>query len=837
MTTETLLKLSTVKGEVQHLVEAGMSLHWLRPNSKAPIVAHWSSLPVLTMEGLVDTHTTNANIGIRLGEFSKTPSGFVYLIDLDIRDDDKLDEALSALSALLPDSDDLPVVASGSGGASRHFYFMSPKLLRSKKLAKSDTFTMVFDATKGRDVKKNDWEIELFGTGKQAVLPPSIHPDTKQPYRWVREFDLSLLDLGIGPVLADEIVEAWAADAFFGIDDPDDEDDLMLLLGNSPLDISYDEVKSTLDGLPNSMVDDRDGWLEVGQALHHQFEGSEIGYELWIEWSQTSEKFDDRDQRKVWASFKNKTKHKKTMKSLIKTSNEEKKRVKDIEKQEDREARIKEFVEKEVHIEEFIDLLDEPATASKTKLILPPIPRDEDWRENMMMDSRGMKLEVNDANVVAILRNDQRFANLFAFNEMTAQSVIVKDAPMTKDGSAYLDNRHHWSFDGNLNGREIGDHHALDLTCAFSKPNFGKMNSYGMNVSKNRMLDCIETIARERSYHPVKHYMEGLVWDGKPRVETLFIRYLGAEDNAYHREVASKTMLALVARVYEPGCKFDHVIVLEGGQGKRKSTFIRKLAVMSDWFAELQIDISDVKAVTEIITGKWLVEIPELSALRKADSQALKQRISAAVDRFRAAYARSVTSHLRSSVFFASTNDEKYLKDPTGNRRYWPVKCQLDGMIDTDAIEQERNQLWAEALSLYRAMRDEMPLMVGGMRTELNLSLQGDDARKIAEEYQGSRVEESEADVAAEFIGRWLAEPEGSDFDDLPGQDHVPPRGETMPEITVEQVCTKAYGLRDGEATMQRRRVIGTALRQLGWSESVARRNGTIVRLFRKPTP
>lgn len=165
-------------------VKAGAALHWLRPKLKVPANDGWSTAPKATESDLLRSYRPGQNIGIRLGEWSKTPAGYLHAIDMDIRKPEAAAEAWATVRRLVPTLDELPTVVSGSG-TGRHFYFWNPTPLRSEKLAKGD-----------------DWEIELFGSGKQVVLPPSIHPKTGQPYRWEKPIKFELVDLGIGPTVA-----------------------------------------------------------------------------------------------------------------------------------------------------------------------------------------------------------------------------------------------------------------------------------------------------------------------------------------------------------------------------------------------------------------------------------------------------------------------------------------------------------------------------------------------------------------------------------------------------------------------------------------------------------
>ena len=189
-------------------IDCGCAVHWLRPRDKMPVAREWSTAPVHTPETLTAEYRDGANLGIRLGEPSKTPGGYLHIIDLDIRKPELAPAAWKALLAMWPEARAFPRVVSGSGGESRHVYLICDKPFAGRKLAVSDGFEMVIDPRKGREVKKRDWEIDFLGTGRQAVLPPSIHPDTGEAYAWEGSPpDLDLLDMGIGPLVDSAIVE------------------------------------------------------------------------------------------------------------------------------------------------------------------------------------------------------------------------------------------------------------------------------------------------------------------------------------------------------------------------------------------------------------------------------------------------------------------------------------------------------------------------------------------------------------------------------------------------------------------------------------------------------
>jgi len=192
------------------------------------------------------------------------------------------------------------------------------------------------------------------------------------------------------------------------------------------------------------------------------------------------------------------------------------------------------------------------------------------------------------------------------------------------------------------------------------------------------------------------------VWDGVPRLETWLQTYLTVPDSEYARAVGPRWLISAVARIYEPGCRADHVLILEGAQGEQKSTAVRVLAVNPSWSTGRLSQLSNKDAMMEV-AGVWLVEIAELDALSKAKTSAIKQFLTNPNDRFRPPYGKYVTRQSRQCVFAGTINPPVggYLTDITGNRRYWPVRC-LD-RIDLDALKRDRDMLWAEAVVQFKA--------------------------------------------------------------------------------------------------------------------------------------
>jgi len=214
----------------------------------------------------------------------------------------------------------------------------------------------------------------------------------------------------------------------------------------------------------------------------------------------------------------------------------------------------------------------------------------------------------------------------------------------------------------------------------------------------------IAVVSSERHYHPIKEYFDTLSWDGIPRVDTLLIEYLGAEDTIYTREVTRKTLCAAVARIYQPGIKFDTILVLNGPQGIGKSTLFARLG--GKWFsASLTIGDMKDKSAAEKLQGYWILELGELAGIRKVDVETVKSFITRTDDKFRQSYGTTVESHPRNNIIVGSTNSESgFLRDVTGNRRFWPVPVDGSGRRSVFELTQPIiDQIWAEALELYRS--------------------------------------------------------------------------------------------------------------------------------------
>lgn len=219
-------------------------------------------------------------------------------------------------------------------------------------------------------------------------------------------------------------------------------------------------------------------------------------------------------------------------------------------------------------------------------------------------------------------------------------------------------------------------------------------STFKLRVAKDRFADIVLDVARDLPRHPVREYLDSLEHDGKKRVEGWLSTYMGVDDGPYARAVGTIALVAAVRRVRRPGCKFDEMLILEGPQGSLKSSALAVLAARDEWFSDDLPLGRDTKEMMEATCGKWIVEAGELRGMGRGDVEALKAYLSRSTDRARLAYGRLSTEVPRHFVVIGTTNSDRYLRDSTGHRRFWPVRT---GHVDLAELARDRDQLWAEA--------------------------------------------------------------------------------------------------------------------------------------------
>ena len=300
------------------------------------------------------------------------------------------------------------------------------------------------------------------------------------------------------------------------------------------------------------------------------------------------------------------------------------------------------------------------------------------WRRPPLMDLDGQGTPMKSIkNLRTTLEHDPRLRGKLRLNLFSGRIDVVGALPWKRP----------------LPTATWGDEDAAQLRI-FLEPFFGK-------VAKNDLLDAVAACASDQAYHPVRDYLNGLIWDGVPRLERLFVEYLGAQDCPYTRAVTRKAFVAAVARVMTPGCKYDTMLVLVGSQGRHKSSILSKMG--GEWFSDSLRSFGD-KDSMETIQGTWLNEVAEMQAMSKADVDAVKMFLTKQNDYYRAAYGRYTADRPRQCVFFGTTNSRECLVDPTGNRRFWVVDIDMQPRcknVFTD-LDGERDQLWAEAVDCWK---------------------------------------------------------------------------------------------------------------------------------------
>ena len=424
-------------------------------------------------------------------------------------------------------------------------------------------------------------------------------------------------------------------------------------------------------------------------------------------------------------------------------------------------------------------------------------PDDNSWMEELKMDEKRKNFLPSPYNFGLILRNDKALKGAVAQDRFAGRTVLTRDLP--------------W--------RQIGDEPYWNNTDDAGLIEY--VNTHYDLAGKTALLDASDIVFSQTGFHPVQDYLNGLKWDGKERLDTLLIDYLGARDTKLTRAMTRKHFVAAVARVMRPGCKYDYVLTLIGPEGCGKSTLVRVMA-LSKWFSD-SLNSIEGKEAMEQLRGKWLIEMGELTNYKKSTSEAYKAFISKQEDSYRPAYGRKTEVYPRQCVFFATTNEKAFLKGDTGNRRFWVVECGVEPATADpwEDLPDEADQIWAEAVVRWKAGEDlflnhEMEAEARRDQDEHN-ELAADEREGLIDAYIRTPVPDTWESYTMEQRVNWFRTASRMDPD---GEPRIRRKTVCAMEVLVECLGAKADG-----KTRYNTKEINQILRNLGLTDTVRTRD------------
>lgn len=693
------MKTPQIFKTVEELHKIGFSLIWLKPKSKMPLENGWTKGPRKAVSELRKVYKPGMNLGVRLGSTSKIGDKFLAVIDCDVKSTDKKHERemLQKLKTLgLGES---VTVMSGRGNGSRHIHVVTDKPVTGGRVGQSSEKVKVhmpsvppssfeLKTLTGGELEagyrlRPAWEISLMGEGRQVVLPPSIHPDSGRAYAWqrTRPQGASSFERMVNvPAEASKPTTA-RLDGFKPVE--------VDLVGSN---LSQQIMATILTG---ENCEDRSAalYLAAMALVREGFSDNEIlsvltepGYYLGAVAYQHTESA-SRKRAAEWI-------HKYT---LVKARRE-------CDSSNDFDEVLDESELPEAEI-----MAQHAAAVAVTK---------DNWQLHLETGKNGGAPKNTAGNVVLI------FENVFGKN------------CFTKD---LFSNKRMHNFKAPW-GATVGDV-LTDETIMLIKLWIGK--HYNFEPSNDRIFEAAYVIAFNNAFHPVRDYLENLEWDGVQRIDGWLKTYLSAvAPEPYLSAISRKVLCAMVARIYRPGCKFDHMLVLEGPlQGEGKSRSIDALASTA-WAGRLNFR-ADHKDMVLLTMGRWVLEVSELAGLQQKAGEEVKAFISETTDQVRLPYGRLTEEFPRQCILVGTTNRPDYLSDPTGNRRFWPVL--IDGKCDVEGLWRDRDQLLAEAKFVWEMGEP--------------LYLEDDDTARMALSVQKERVEhDAWVDTMTEFFKRVKSE-------------------------------------------------------------------------------
>jgi predicted P-loop ATPase len=353
-----------------------------------------------------------------------------------------------------------------------------------------------------------------------------------------------------------------------------------------------------------------------------------------------------------------------------------------------------------------------------------------DWTADLLTDEDGIPLPLL-ANAILYLQHHPRWRNVFAFDQF-AHRVVIREAPP-------------W-------GASVVDARVTDQDESKTRVWFQRED---LKLGVGDIGRAIQAVAKDHCFHQVREYLEGVKWDGTPRIDHWLTTYFHAEDTQYIRAIGPRYLTSGVARIYDPGCKVDYTAVFEGPQGKLKSETLRALAVRDAWFMDRLSHVGGKDAMIEV-AGKWIIELAELDALTRAADSAIKAFLTKRFDDFRPPWGKHAINQPRQCIFAGTINPPigGYLTDPTGARRIWPVAC--EGDIDLAGVTRDRDQLWAEAVVRFKAAATwwlETPDLEALAAIEQDARYKIDVWQETVEKWLDGRKDTSVAEVLKGALG------------------------------------------------------------------------------------
>ncbi|MEO1406458.1 MAG: virulence-associated E family protein [Pseudomonadota bacterium] len=445
----------------------------------------------------------------------------------------------------------------------------------------------------------------------------------------------------------------------------------------------------------------------------------------------------------------------------------------------------------------------------------PPKKPKKGWVRDLEVTDEG-KIKSTLYNVGNVVANDPRCHGTIARNVFSGQ-ICARRAIKSK-----IELVPEIVVEDRAAGLQWTNEHDDSIRMIMEAPSGKGQPGYGMKVSDRDLMGGIRLVAKQWEYHPVIDHLLKLKWDGQPRVETLFIDYLGCPDTPYHRETARQFLTAMIARLFCPGHKFDFMPVLAGEQGVRKTTFVESLA-FNKWAGELTADMDGDKEAVEQMLGNWIMEVGELVSMRRSEIESQKSFISRRVDDVRLAYDKRNTRFYRQCLFIGTTNEYEYLKD-TKNRRFWPIEVKVDS-IETVKLDSEIELIWAEALILYKE------LVAKHDYQKIPFGLAGEALAEAELKQEVARVESADDQAFARvehFLTKSidLTDLDGDDFSDLDVPDATVIRVKTCGEQLVHEALQESP--RSTQAQNSWSQVVGRTMKRMpGWvpySEYTSRR-------------